>query len=78
LIVEGERSRSKLRASPGDRLVIHGHQLGEPSRDGEILEVIGEDGLPPYVVRWSDDGHVSELFPGPDASVEHFEHGANG
>jgi hypothetical protein len=76
--VEGEHSRSNLKASPGDRLVIHGHHLGEPERDGEILEVIGEGGAPPYVVRWSDDGHVSELFPGSDASVEHFEHGADG
>jgi hypothetical protein len=25
-------------------------------------------------VRW-DDGHVSEVFPGSDASVRHLEHG---
>jgi hypothetical protein len=23
-------------------------------------------------VRWSDDGRVSRLFPGPDAFIEHF------
>ncbi|MEX2420601.1 MAG: DUF1918 domain-containing protein, partial [Actinomycetota bacterium] len=44
------------------------------SRDGEILEVLGEAGGPPYVVRWSDDGHVSRIFPGSDAYVEHFVH----
>ncbi|HSI81018.1 MAG TPA: DUF1918 domain-containing protein [Solirubrobacterales bacterium] len=59
-----------LRASPGDRVVIHGHHLGEPERDGEILEVMGENGAPPYLVRWSDDGHVSELYPADDAHIE--------
>ena len=68
-----EVSRAALRASPGDRLVIRGHHLGEQERDGEILEVLGEDGLPPFVVHWSDDGHVSRLRPGPDAYIEHFE-----
>jgi hypothetical protein len=65
----------EMRAAPGDRLVIRGHRLGEHLRDAEILEVLGEDGGPPYVVRWSDDGHVSRLFPGSDAYVEHFVHG---
>ena len=66
----------ELRASVGDRLVIKGHYQGEPSRDGEILEVLGEDGAPPFVVRWSEDGHLSEFFPSSDASVEHFVHPA--
>jgi len=70
---EPSRSQSPLRASPGDRLIIQGHHLGEPSRDGEILEVLGEDGRPPFRVRW-EDGHVAELFPGSDATVQHFEH----
>lgn len=30
----------------------------EPDRDGEILEVRGDDGRPPYIVGWSDDGRV--------------------
>jgi hypothetical protein len=68
-------SRSILRAEPGDRLVIRGHHQGELERDAEILEVLGEDGAPPFVVRWQDDGHVSRLYPGSDAYVEHFEHG---
>ena len=66
--------RTDLRASPGDRLVIKGHQTGDPGRDAEILEVLGPDGEPPYVVRWEEDGHVSELYPGSDAYVQHFEH----
>ena len=63
-------SRSILRAEPGDRLVIRGHHQGEPERDAEVLEVLGEDGAPPFVVRWQDDGHVSRLYPGSDAYVE--------
>jgi hypothetical protein len=55
--------------------VVKGHHTGEPARDAEILEVLGENGAPPYVVRWTDDGHVSEFFPGSDATVHHFEHG---
>ena len=61
-----------MKASVGDRLVIKGHHVGEPDRDGEILEVHGEDGGPPYLVQWSDDGHVGLFFPSTDAVVEHF------
>lgn len=63
-----------MKADPGDRLIVHGHHIGEIGRDAEILEVLGEDGQPPFRVRWSDDGHESIFFPGSDASVEHFGH----
>jgi hypothetical protein len=33
--------------------------------------VLGEGGAPPYLVRW-DDGHESEVFPGPDMFIQHF------
>jgi hypothetical protein len=65
---------SVLRATPGDRIVIRGHHVGEPDRDGEILEVLGDDGQPPYLVRWTDDDRVSRFYPGSDAHVQHFEH----
>jgi hypothetical protein len=55
--------------------VIRGHHLGEPDRDGEILEVLGQDGAPPYRVRWEDSGQVSELFPGSDAYVRRLGQG---
>ena len=61
-----------MRASVGDRLVVKGHRVGEPERDAEILEVQGTDGGPPYVVRWSDDGHEGLFFPSTDATIEHF------
>jgi hypothetical protein len=61
-------------AAVGDRIVVLGVHEGVPVRDGEIIEVRHEDGSPPYVVRWSDNGHESLFFPGPDAHVQHFEH----
>jgi Domain of unknown function (DUF1918) len=59
-----------LRAEPGDRLVVRGHRQGEPQRDAEVLKVLGENGAPPYLVRW-DDGHESEVFPGSDMFIQH-------
>ena len=68
-------SQSPLKAEPGDRLVVRGHYTGDPGRDGEILEVLGPEGAPPFVVRWEDDGHVSRLYPGADAYVDHLHAG---
>ena len=62
-----------LVASVGDRLIIRGHRVGEPERDAEILEVRGPDGTPPFLVRWSVDGHESLVFPGSDALIQHFD-----
>jgi len=63
-------------AEVGDRLIIQSAHLEGPVRDGEILEVRGKDGSPPYLVRWSDNGHEALVFPGPDAHVQHLEHRA--
>ena len=60
-------------AAVGDRLVVRSTHIDEPVRDGEILEVTHPDGSPPYLVRWSDNGHEALVFPGPDAYVEHYE-----
>jgi Domain of unknown function (DUF1918) len=65
-------------AQEGDRLVVRNRTIDGPLRDGEILEVRRADGSPPYLVRWSDDGHETLVFPGPDAYVEHFVHGRPG
>ena len=64
-----------MQANVGDRIVIKGHRVGEHERDAEVLEV-GPNGGPPYKVRWSDTGHETLFFPGPDAFVQHFEHHA--
>jgi hypothetical protein len=63
-----------MKASVGDRIIIQPRHLDEPSRDGEIVEVHGADGSPPYLVRWSEDGHTVLLYPGPDAHISGHEH----
>jgi Domain of unknown function (DUF1918) len=62
-----------MRANVGDRIVVRGHRIGEPDRDCEVLEVRGDEGSGPYVVRWDDDGHEGLFFPGPDAVVDHLD-----
>ena len=62
-----------MKAKVGDRIVIQAHRVGEPERDCVVLEVRGDDGGPPYVVQWGDDGHESLLFPGSDAYVADYE-----
>ena len=59
-----------MKATVGDRLVVRGTRVGQPDRRAEILEVRGADGASPYLVRWSEDGHESLFFPGPDCHVE--------
>lgn len=66
-----------MHASVGDRIVIHGHHLGEPDRDCEVLAVTDPNGGPPFRVRWGDTGRESLFFPGTDASVEHYTHASN-
>ncbi|HEX6077863.1 MAG TPA: DUF1918 domain-containing protein [Micromonosporaceae bacterium] len=58
-----------MQAIVGDRLHVHSHAVGIHDRVGEILEVRGPDGTPPYLVRF-EDGHESLVFPGPDCVVE--------
>lgn len=58
-----------MKAKVGDRMVVHGSHVDDAWRDGEILEVHGDDGAPPYLVKWSDNGHESLVFPGPGVEV---------
>ncbi|MEX2549407.1 MAG: DUF1918 domain-containing protein [Nitriliruptoraceae bacterium] len=60
-----------MKAQVGDRLIVKGHRVSEPDRTAEILEVLGEDGDPPYRVRWDERGHETQIYPGSDARVEH-------
>lgn len=63
-----------MHSDVGDRIVIRGHRAGEPERDCEVLEVRGEGGGPPYLVRWGDTGQEALFFPGSDAYVQPFAH----
>jgi hypothetical protein len=58
-----------MRASVGDRLTTHGRVVGQHDKTGEIVEVLGTRGEPPYRVRF-EDGHESVMSPGPDTTVE--------
>jgi uncharacterized protein DUF1918 len=57
-----------MQANVGDRLVVEGRTAETHRHEGEVLEVRGTDGAPPYLVRWSD-GTEGLVFPGPDAHV---------
>lgn len=60
-----------MKAAVGDRLIIRSRHLDEPVRTGEILEVHGQNGAPPYVVRWQGESGTAVVIPGSDAHVEH-------
>ncbi|KIF04059.1 hypothetical protein PL81_20805 [Streptomyces sp. RSD-27] len=59
-----------MRATEGDQLVQHGRVVGQHDRVGEIVEVLGENGAPPYRVHFPD-GHDAVMSPGPDCVVRH-------
>lgn len=59
-----------MKAHVGDRLVLEGTHVGDHRRIGVITELRHDDGTPPYVVRWLDDGHEALVFPGPDARIQ--------
>lgn len=59
-----------MRAVIGDRLHVHSRSVGGTPHLAEVIEVQGDDGAPPYRVRYPD-GHESLVFPGPDCTVEH-------
>ena len=48
-----------MRASVGDVLVA----AGSDARSGVVIDVVGKNGAPPYVVRWLSDGHIAMVTP---------------
>jgi hypothetical protein len=58
-----------MQATVGDRVHLHGRTVGTKERFGEIVEVRGANGAPPYLVRFPD-GHESLMYPGPDCVIE--------
>lgn len=53
---------SKPVARPGDRIVVESERVGQPAREGEILEIVDSAVGPSYEVRW-EDGHTSSFRP---------------
>ncbi|MGW3468921.1 DUF1918 domain-containing protein [Saccharopolyspora sp. NPDC000995] len=58
-----------MKAAVGDQLHVHSRHIDEADKLAEILEVLGEDGAPPYKVRFRD-GHEGLVYPGGDCSIE--------
>jgi Domain of unknown function (DUF1918) len=59
-----------MQAVVGDVIHVHSAVVGQPERTGEIVEVRGAGGEPPYLVQFEDQ-HITLIFPGPDAVIEH-------
>jgi hypothetical protein len=57
-----ERQEESMAAKKGDRIVVESAQVGQPNREGLILEVIEGSIRARYRVRWSD-GHESTFSP---------------
>jgi Domain of unknown function (DUF1918) len=69
-IVEDRRKELPMQAAAGDTLTVKAARQGEADRHGKIIEVHGQNGGPPYVVRWQDE-HESLFFPSSGTVVEH-------
>lgn len=59
-----------MRAAVGDWLHMDGRAAGQPQRAGQIIEIRGADGEPPYLVRFRD-GRTSLVIPGPGAVIRY-------
>ena len=59
-----------LHGAKGDRIIVKAHRVGESSRTGVVLEVLGEPDHVHYRVRWDEDEHESIFTPSSDATFE--------
>ncbi len=57
-----------MHAENGDRIVVESAKVGSARRNGQIVEVLRGRAGEHYLVEW-EDGHRTEIFPGPDAKV---------
>ena len=62
-----------MHAVVGDTVAVPGRSVGEAGRLGEVVEVRGSEGRPPYKIRW-DDGHEAVCWPGPETRIQHKGH----
>jgi hypothetical protein len=56
-----------MKANVGDVIVVPGRKVGDSDRRGQIIEVRGPHGAPPYLVRWETDGIEGLFFPASGA-----------
>lgn len=61
-----------MKAAIGDELIVKGRHHGGDYRRGEVMDVLGDDGSPPYLVCWLD-GYESLFFPSASTVVQHRE-----
>ena len=62
-----------MKAQIGEWLLFHGKKVGSADHTAEVLQVRGEDGAPPYLVRFRGGGERL-IFPGTDCQVLHGDH----
>ena len=62
-----------MRPISGDLVILKDATTGAPVRDGQVLDVRGDDARPVYLVRWSDTGNVEMYIADESAVVHHFE-----
>ncbi|QNE20973.1 DUF1918 domain-containing protein [Kribbella qitaiheensis] len=58
-----------MKAAPGDWLMIEGTHLSDHKRLGQIVEVHGPDGSPPYLVRWDESETETLVSPTAGAHI---------
>jgi Domain of unknown function (DUF1918) len=58
-----------MNANVGDHLVLRGHGSHGDDLRGEIVDIVGERGSPPYVVRWPN-GYSTLFIASPDAYID--------
>jgi Domain of unknown function (DUF1918) len=61
----GAMAGGVMRARVGDVLVLP----GSDGRTGLVIGVVGEDGAPPYVIKWQRDGHIAMVTPDPYSRI---------
>lgn len=67
---EPQAPGNPVHARPGDTLVIDSASTAGLPRVGIIIAVTGQDGGPPFLVRWITGDYESRIIPGPGARIE--------
>jgi hypothetical protein len=60
-----------MQANVGDEIVVDPVHVGEPPRRGEILEILVNNDVTHYRVRWDDNGHETVFYPGSTTHTVH-------